>query len=196
MKYTFDKNRPLSWSSISSFLWNKEEWFDKYILKKPQMVSVEMEFGKVFAESIENDTCAVPELMKFLTGKHEHPFNVMFGNIPLVGYADDFDDKTFRRLEEVKTGKKKWDQKRVDEHLQIDTYLLMNYITNKVRPEEVRCRLHWIQTEENGDFSISFVQPIKVHTFETKRTMQQILNFGMKVNKTYKEMQDFVTNHE
>jgi hypothetical protein len=196
MKYTFDKNRPLSWSSISSFWWNKEEWFEKYILHYEQAVTKEMEFGKRFAQSIEDGNCPVPELMQYLTGKKEHPFNVKFGTIPLVGYADDFDDKTFRRLEEVKTGKKKWDQKRVDEHLQIDTYLLMNYITNKVRPEEVRCRLHWIQTEENGDFSISFVQPIKVHTFETKRTMQQILNFGMKVNKTYKEMQDFVTNHE
>jgi len=194
-KYFFDKKRPQSWSSFSAFWWNQEEWFNRYVLHYDQTVTRELEFGKAFAKSIEDGTCKVPELMRHLTGKKEHPFNVMFGKIPLVGYADDFDPVTFRRLEEVKTGKKPWDQKRVDEHGQIDMYLLMNLITNKVKPEEVACRLHWLPTQENGDFSISFIEPVKVHTFETARTTRQVLNFGMKINKTYRDMEEFVKSH-
>lgn len=155
-----------------------------------------MEFGKALAKSIEEGTCEIHDLMRHLTGRKEYPFDVSFGKIPLIGYADDFDPITFRRLEEVKTGKKPWDQKRVDQHGQIDMYLLMNYLVNKIRPEDVACRLHWLPTQENGDFSISFVLPVEVHTFETRRTMQDILNFGMKINKTYQEMQDFVKNYE
>lgn len=194
-KYIFDKTRPLSWSSLSSFWWDKEEWFNKYVLHFEQTITNEMEFGKLFAKSIEEGTCQVPELMQHLTGKKEHPFNAMFGKIPLVGYADDFDPITFKRLEEVKTGKKPWTQTRANDHGQFDMYLLMNYITNKIKPEEVACRLHWLPTQQNGDFSISFIQPVRVHTFTTKRTMKQILGFGMKINKTYREMEEFVKNH-
>jgi hypothetical protein len=112
-----------------------------------------------------------------------------------VGYADDFDPISCRRLEEVKTGKREWNQKRVEDHQQIDMYLLMNYITNKIKPEDVGCRLHWLPTEQHGDFSISFIEPVRVHTFPTKRTMRQVLAFGMKINKIYKEMEQFVANH-
>lgn len=191
-KYSFDLKRPQSWSSLSSFWWDKEEWFMRYILGVKSPETAELKFGAAFAKSIEDGSCDIPELMQHLTGRKEHPFKVMFGKIPLMGYADDFDPVTFKRLEEVKTGKKPWDQKRVDEHGQIDMYLLMNYISNKIKPEEVRCRLHWLPTEQNGDFSISLIRPIKVHTFETRRTMQQILNFGMKINRTYREMQEYV----
>lgn len=215
-KYEFDLKRPLSWSSKSSWDWDREEWFFKYIvhgkcIREPESFCVvvgaysdacpqvkttkEMEFGKALAKSIEDGTCPYPDLMRHLTGKKEHPFKVMFGKIPLVGYADDFDQETFKRLEEVKTGKKAWDQKRVDGHGQIDMYLLMNLIANKIKPEEVACRLHWLPTQENGDFSISFIEPVQVITFPTKRTMKDILNFGMRLNKTYTEMQEYVKAH-
>jgi hypothetical protein len=213
----FDLKKEQSWSSFSSFWWDKEEWYEERIVhgrckREPVLVclifpdqpdkcpkakkSREMEFGAAFAKSIEDGTCPYPDLMRHLTGRKEHPFRVMFGKIPLVGYADDFDQETFLRLEEVKTGKKAWDQKRADEHGQFDMYLLMNLITNKIKPQDVKCRLHWLPTQENGDFSISFIEPVRVRTFETKRTMQQVLNFGMKINKTYREMIDFVKNYE
>lgn len=215
-----NKKRPLSWSQISSFEWDKEEWYFKYRIHGDcrrfneetgeqafcvvagcadmncpvVKTTVEMEFGKKFAKSIEDGNCIVPELMEKLKGKKEFPFkNIMFGDIELVGYADDFCPTTFKKLDEVKTGKKKWDQKRVDSHGQIDMYLLMNWIANKVRPEDVICHLHWIPTQDNNDFSITFIVPIKVHTFETKRNMQDILKFGARVNRIYQEMQDFAS---
>lgn len=196
MDKKFDKNRPLSWSAISSFEYNPEQWYKKYVLGERDEETKEMIFGKVLANKLECGTCDIPELVKKLPFKKEHPFKVMFSGIPLIGYADDFDDKTFKELNEVKTGKKPWDQKRVDEHGQLTMYCLMNYITNKIKPEDVVCRLHWLPTKENGDFSISFVEPIVVHSFETKRTMLDIANFGIKIKRIVKEMEEYAEKHE
>lgn len=189
------KARPFSWSQLSSFEYDPEQWYKNYFLGIRDASSKEMEFGKVFALSIEEGTCEIKELMERLPRKKEHPFKVVYAGIMLTGFADAFEDVTFDDLGEVKTGKKAWDQKRVDNHGQIDMYLLMNYITNKKRPEDVRCRLHWIPTQDNGDFTISFVKPVKVHTFETKRTMADILAFGNRIKNTIKQMEIYAHSH-
>ncbi len=189
------KSRPFSWSQLSSFEYNPEQWYRNYFLGERDASSKEMEFGKVFALSIEEGTCEIQELMERLPSKKEHPFNVVFSGIQLVGYADAFEDMTFDDLGEVKTGKKAWDQKRADQHGQLTMYALMNYITNKKRPEDVRFRLHWIPTQDNGDFTISFVKPVKVHTFETKRTMSDILTFGNRIKNTIKLMEEYAHIH-
>jgi len=194
-KRTFDKTRPLSWSAISSFEYDPEQWYRKYVLGKADAETAEMIFGKKIAQSIEDGTCIVPGLLKALQKKKEHQFKVMFGKIPLVGYADAFCDEHFKNLDEVKTGKRAWDQKRADEHGQIDMYLLMNYITNRVKPDDVECAIYWIPTRETGDFGIDFVHPITFHKFKTKRTMQQILNFGARINRIYKEMEMYAESH-
>lgn len=185
------KERDFSWSQLSSFEWSADQWYRNYFLGEREPETAEMKFGKKFAQSIEDGTCEVKELLTTLQDKKEHPFRVKFGNMTLIGYADAFCDKSFKKLDEVKTGKKAWTQKRADEHGQFDMYLLMNYITNKIRPEEVDCTLYWIPTQDNGDFSISFVQPIKVHPFKTKRTMADILTFGSRINNAVKEMEAY-----
>jgi hypothetical protein len=213
MKPTFDKERPLSWSAISSFEYDPEQWWNKYCLHGKcirancfidpgnpnacplNQTTKEMLFGKKIADSIEDGTCTIPGLLERLQEKKEHPFKCHFGKIPLIGFADAFCDKTFKILDEVKTGKKKWDQKRVDYHGQLDMYLLQNWIMNKIKPEEVTVTLHWIPTQDNGDFSISFVEPVRVQSFKTKRTMRDILNFGMRINKIYKKMKKYTKNH-
>lgn len=196
MKYVFDKKRAMSWSSFSSFHYDNEQWYKKYILNEKEPESKEMAFGKVLAKSLEDGTCTISKLTKELKNKKEHSFSVMFNNIPLVGFADDFDINTFRELNEVKTGKKEWNQKRADEHRQFDFYLLMNFITNKIKPENVFCRLFWLPTQDNGDFSISFVEPLDVHVFETKRTMGDILKLGADIKATWQAMQNYVINKQ
>lgn len=189
------KTRDFSWSQLSSWEYDPEQWYKRYILDERDEPSKEMLFGRVLADALEHGTCEIPELVKRLPFKKEHPFKVKFGALTMVGYADDFDDKTFTTLNEVKTGKRPWDQKRADAHGQFDMYLLMNYITNKVRPEDVACALHWLPTQENGDFSISFVEPVEPLTFHTKRTMGDILTFGSRINKAYKDMEEYAKTH-
>lgn len=189
------KARDFSWSQLSSFEYDPEQWYTRYVLGQKDEPTNEMLFGRDLATALETNTCNIPDLVKKLPFKKEHPFKVKFGDMTLVGFADDFDHESFLHLNEVKTGKAPWTQKRADEHGQFDMYLLMNYITNKIRPEEVACSLHWVPTKQNGDFSISFVEPIVVHTFSTKRTMQDILVFGTRINRVYKEMGEYIKNH-
>lgn len=190
----FLKKRPLSWSAISSFEYDPAQWHKRYVLNEKDEPSKEMVFGSLIGKKIEKDSSYIPEIIRH--SKMEHPFKVVFDGIPLVGYADSFCDRTFRKLLEIKTGKKAWDQKRVDGHGQLDMYLLMNFITNKIRPEDVEISLCWLPTKENGDFSISFIEPVKPKIFKTKRTMKQILEFGAKINRIVKEMEEYAKRHE
>ena len=193
-KLSIWQNRAFSWSQITSFDYSPEQWFKRYFMADEEFIETEeMRFGKIIGERLASDPKFLPEVPRL--SKFEHPFNVMFGKIPLVGYADSFCDKTNKKLYEYKTGVKKWDQKRADEHGQIDMYLLMNYITNKIRPEEMQVKLVWLPTKrkEDGDFkvTIDFVDGMKPQIFSTKRTMQDILNFGARLNRVHKEMEDY-----
>lgn len=195
-KLTFDKTRPLSWSAISSFEYDPEQWYKKYVLKEEDPASKEMLFGSLIGKQLEKNSSFLPSIIRH--SKMEHCFKVTFGKIPLVGYADSFCTITNRKLAEYKTGKKAWDQKRVDEHGQLTMYCLMNYITEKISPEEIDITLIWMPTQENGDFTISFVEPIEenIKIFKTKRTMQDILKFGARIKSTVKAMEEYAQNHE
>ena len=173
------KERQFSWSQLSSWEYDHEQWFNRYVLKEEQYTSAEMEFGKTIGDKVAKDPKYLPFIKRLDTS--EHPFKVMFGKIPLVGYGDFFCSKTRRKLQELKTGVKEWNQKRADEHGQIDMYLLMHFITEKIKPEKMECELIWLPTKrvEGGDFhvKITLVEPVKKHykVFKTKRTMADIL---------------------
>ncbi len=192
-----DKKRSLSWSSISSFEYDKNQWFDSYILGKRQS-SPEMTFGKMVGDKLATDPTYLPQVPRLNT--FEYKFEVMFNKIPLIGYADSFCTITNKKMKEYKTGVKPWTKKRADEHGQIDMYLLMHYITKKIKPEDVDCELIWLPTkkEETGDFkvTISFVEPLIIQTFKTKRTMNDILIFGQRIKDRYKEMQEYVKSRQ
>lgn len=196
------KTRPLSWSAISSWEYNPAEWYSKYILNKKEKPNPEMIFGKKFADSCEARKPLAPVT---LLNKMEQPFNFVFNGVPMVGYADTFDDLNKNHTGEYKTGVKPWDQKRVDDHGQITMYAMGNFVTNKIKPETCRFFLEWIPTKkvprENGDYSgfdydIVFAdKPPKVHNFTTVRTMSDIVAFGVRINKTVEAMQAYVDNY-
>lgn len=193
MKLNFD-TRPLSWSAISSFEYDPEQWYKKYILNEILPKSKEMEFGSCIGKKIETDPAFMPFVPRHC--KMEHPFTVVFSGIKMVGYADSFCTKTHKKLIEMKTGKKAWDQKRANEHGQITLYALFNFITNKIKPEDTEFDLVWLPTQENGSFEINFVEPIEktMMIFRTKRSMTDILRFGQRITNTVKEMQLYVDN--
>jgi len=193
------KNRPISWSQLSLWEWSKEEWYDKYILNKQTIVTPELEFGSRIGKKLETDPTYLPIIPRH--NKMEHEFKVNIGGIELIGYADSFCTITNKKLLEFKTGVKAWDKKRVDSHGQLDMYLLMNYITNKIKPEDVEVMLVWMPTQrkESGTFEveISFIEPIEenIKFFKTKRTMVDILKFAAYVKKTYKAMQAYAKKY-
>lgn len=190
--HTFLKTRPLSWSAMSSFEYSPEQWYCRYILNEEQPESPEMLFGKLFAQSCEERR---PLATVTMLSKMEQPFKVIFSKILLVGFADTFDDVTFKTIGEYKTSKNPWTQAKVDAHGQLTMYALMNFITNRVRPEQVHFFLESVLTEQLGDYSIRLKKPIIVSHFDTKRTMHDILAFGTRINTVVKDMEAYVRNH-
>lgn len=205
VKPTIDKTRALSWSSISSFEWNKEQWYERYILKKEQTSTKELEFGKFVGDKLSSDKRFKKEVIRYKIFEKE--LRCEWDGIPLVGYVDTCDLEKFC-MREYKTGKKPWTQKRADEHGQIDMYLLMIYIMYKIKPEQMKVHLDWMPTKDSGDdhdsleaflkskSKIEFVEPFEVKSFETKRTMSDVLKFGAKIKRIYKEMEEYALSHE
>lgn len=223
-KPTFDRLRPLSWSALSSFEWDAEQWYQKYVIHGKCMrgneaqgilpfctvsglandhtcpaieTSIEMTFGKLVGERLASDPTYLPHVPRLST--FEYKLECKFGKIPLVGFLDSYEPHT--ELLEFKTGKAVWTQARADgtdakKWGQLQMYLLMIFLIEKIRPEDIKCRVFWLPTEDRNDFSIGFVNENDAKVFETKRTMQDILEFGARINRTYKQMQEYCANHE
>jgi len=154
-----------------------------------------MEFGKTIGKKIETDSTFLPFVPRYDT--MEHKFSVVFNDIPLIGFADTFCTKTNKKLGEYKTGKA-WDQKKVDEHGQLTMYALMHFITTKIPPEKLKIQLVWLPTQDNNDFTVSFVEPIEeAHKiFQTKRTVQDIIEFGTRINSIVEQMEKYVLSKD
>lgn len=183
----FNTSRALSWSSINCFEQSPQEWYDRYYGGKPFKVTPEVTFGKRFADSIENDTC---EIALDLQPVKEHSFKTKYKHINLIGYADAFNTETKQALDEVKTGKVPWTQKRVDNHGQITMYATMNYLISGIKPEDTVFKLHWVQTTDLDMDQIGFLKPINVKVFITKRTMTDVLQFLGRIERVYNEMKE------
>jgi hypothetical protein len=188
---------------MSSFEYDPEQWYQNYIMRAKMVMTPELIFGNKFALAAEKRKPLKPVT---LLSQMEKPFKVMFGKIPLTGFADTYCRVSKRKIGEYKTGVKKWDQKRVDDHGQITMYCLMNYIMHKMKPEDLKLFLEWVPTikiqQENGDYSRfdyyidfdpSYDKPVH---FDTKRTMKQMLDFGSRINRTVLKMQEYVRNHQ
>lgn len=189
--YEFLKTRPLSWSAISSFEWNPEQWFDTYILGNRQ-TSKEMTFGSFIDKQLEENPAFMPHIIRYPI--RQHKMCAKLGKIPLIGIADTvllpsgpLARKTAVR--DYKTGKKAWDQKRADETGQLTFYGLLLWLCEGIKAEEIDFYIDWMPTQEGGDFAISLIDDTVVRTFHTKRTMVQVLMFGKRIQDTVKAME-------
>ena len=192
-KKKMNLKRPLSWSAISSFLYDKEQWYSKYILGIKETPSAEMLLGKEIGERLATDTSYLPQVPRL--PHFEYKLETTYEGIPLIGYIDSF-CPVERKLLEFKSGKKAWDQERVDNHDQISMYLFLYNLMTGTPPEEIKCGLIWLPTMETGDFKISLIEPVKARLFLTRRRRVDIEHFGVKLIKTWKAMQKYCEEHE
>lgn len=203
LKTIYHKDRPLSWSAISSFEWNKGQWYRKYVLKELPEDTPELLFGKMIDERIQAEPDFLPELVRYPVLQHE--MRTEFNGIPLLGFADAYQpastkvksggqspsvNKTCAAIRDYKTGRKPWDQKRADETGQLTMYLFMLWLRDKTKPEEVEGYIDWLPTHiEDG--KIAFIEPVTIHTFKTKRTMREVLAFGQRIKDTWVQMEQY-----
>lgn len=192
MKYDMKVNlrtKGLNWSSLSSFAYDKERWYQSFILGKRES-SKEMTFGSMIDKKIQDDPKFFPTLPRYEFMQEK--LKVMFNGILLYGTPDGFNLKESKHLADYKTGKQAWTQKRADDHGQLTMYLLLLFISKNIRPEEFDCFIHWFPTIETGAFEIKLKDDNEFKTFKTKRTMQDLLNFGSYIKKTLVEMEAYI----
>ncbi len=188
-------SRPFSWSNFSSFRdYDKEEWYNNYILGKKSPPNARMTFGSLVGKRIETDKTYIPQLLR--GGIMEYEVRVKMGDIELVGYMDQYFVNE-KEIHEYKTGgANSWNQKKVDNHQQLDFYSLLLYLRDKTKPEEISFNLFHLHTEEKGDFSIGFVKPFTLNHYKTKRTTKQVLMFASEIVRIRKDMEKYILNHE
>lgn len=180
--------KPLSWSSINSFNYDKNEWYEKYINGKRGKDTGPLIFGKNVGERLATEPQFLPGVPRLK--EYEHELSVTIGKIPCVGFLDNF-DLDAKCFSEFKTGKK-WTQDKANKHGQIDMYAAMIYLKYNIRPEDLRISLIWLPTEEQQDFRTDFVKDMKPVIFPIKKTMRDILSFMAEIQVTHKEMQEFI----
>lgn len=200
----YHKDRPLSWSAISSFEWKPSEWHARYVLKKEIEPSPELLFGSYVDKKIQKDPKFLPNLVRYPVEQHEMRTEIKVPKtvdeetgkvispaftIPLVGYADAYRPE-LPALRDYKTGRKPWDKKRADETGQLTMYALMLYLEHKIRPEDVEFYIDWMPTHVH-EGKIAFIKERDIRTFKTKRTMKQVLEFGQRIKDTWLAMEEY-----
>lgn len=187
------KYRPASHSYFSSWEYDKNEWWDNYILGKRKPANPAMLFGNVVGDTLGTPDSLVPDLI--LPGVKEYELSASLGDIFLVGYCDHYDPET-KTLHENKTSDNptRWDQKKVDAHPQLDMYALMLYLRDKVKPEDITMYLNFIPVERGADMIYRVPQPPVYHQFPTKRNTAQILKYAKYVTDTVKDMEAYYHN--
>ncbi len=191
--YEFLKTRALSFSALSSFAdptWGSpKKWYDTYILGIRQ-TSKELTKGAEIDKRFQDDPTFLPEIPRHqLQYKMSAILELGKHKIPLIGIPDNYDTHIIRDL---KSGKRKWDSKRADQTDQLTFYALLNYLIHKVKPEDTAFYIDHVYTYERADLSIALVEPHKVETWKTKRTMADIIKLCTHIDKTLKKMNAYV----
>lgn len=182
--------RPLSWSSISQFRYDPSIWYDKYINGAKQRPTGPIVFGKNVGERLASEPTFLPEVPRLK--EYEHELKVDLGGIQCIGYLDNFDLEN-RAFAEFKTGKN-WTQKKAESHGQIDMYCAMIYLKHGIKPEELDIKLIWLPTEQRL-LKTDFVKDMQPVVFPIKKTMRDILTFMVEVQKTHKEMLEYIETY-
>lgn len=180
--------RPLSWSSINSFRYDPNEWYEKYINGKRGRDTGPLVFGKNVGERLASEQDFLPDVPRLK--EYEHELHVKIGKIDCIGFLDNFDLDN-RAFSEFKTGKI-WTQDKANKHGQIDMYVAMIYLKYGIKPEDLKISLIWLPTEEQQDFRTDFVKDMKPVIFPIKKTMRDILSFMADVQVIHNEMQDYI----
>lgn len=181
------KERPYSWSQHSSFEYSPEQWYDRYILGLPMEESPQLKFGKKFADAVEWGKPMAPLTVYTYT---EHAVKAILDGIEVLGFLDSYDKEN--KLAEYKTGAKAWDQKRVDKHGQLTFYAMLLWLRDKKKPEDLEMILEWVPCCFRPDYTYGFTDPAVVHTFDTKRTMRDVMMMVGEIKMRRKAMEEYV----
>lgn len=186
----------ISWSSFNAFKnYDKDEWYESYVLGKKSEPNKAMLFGQFIGEKLAINEKFLPHVPR--PAIYEQELRGKLGNIELVGHLDGLTLLPKCELIEYKTttNPNKWNQETVDNWGQITFYCLLLYMNFKIVPEDIYIRLvSIIGQEEDDSFDINVTN--EAFVFETKRTLKDLLKFGAELRATHKEMIKFVNEKQ
>lgn len=186
-----------SWSQLNLWEKSKNEYIKRYFEGKKGFTTKEMFYGSKIGKALEtqnffdlsqNEQSAVVQIdradayeKKIILSKE-----VTGLGVDLLMYIDAVFDSG--GIDEYKTGKKAWDQKRVDEHGQLDFYAYGYYLETKTIPE---VNLHWIETENVKD---KIQATGRVEKFTRVITMDDIKAIEKRIAYVVEEISTAYTN--
>jgi len=177
----------ISWSQLVE--WEKgPEAYERYISGGFQ--NIEMDFGdkihKGLKEGSQDDDVRFVRLWTPEPGEREVELEIEIE--PGVKVKAGIDGLTLKedsaQVDEYKTGKTPWTQKKVDNHGQITIYDLLIYIKHGIIPTNT---LWWIPTEDDEFGNIRKANGIP-KAFETTRSLYDIMAMKRRLVKAYKEI--------
>ena len=206
--------RPLSHSQLESWKYNKDEWYDRYILGKSYPPNVVMKFGSKIGDAIGTPDCPIPDLNP--PGVKEFKLSAKLGDIYIVGYADHFCPQTLVLNENKSTDNpNKWHPESVRLHRQFDIYALMLFFQYDIPPEDVSMYLNDVRTEKywvpkpghedlpeyllnehTADEAVRLKRPIEWYQHPTTRTGSDLKRYVKYVEKTVEAMWEYVSNRK
>jgi hypothetical protein len=191
----------LSYSQIST--WRDGQGINDYIniyIKGIRLSNKYLTFGSLIGKGLEcrneKATCRSIEVARELIPVPDVPEKKIitdFHGIPMLGYLDGF-IKSPIIIEEYKTSKNPWTQARVDNALQITIYVILVSTELKIKPEDIKIRLHWLESIEGLDGQLMLTGRCKV--FETKRTTLDILKVYPLIKRTWVGINELYKQYE
>lgn len=187
------KERSYSWSQHSSFLYDPEQWYKKYILEQEQSTNAQMLYGNEIGNKLSNNPSFLPEVLRYSV--FEQKLEAKIENIKLIGFLDSFDPVTCNFYEyKTSSNKTKWTNKSVKIHGQLDFYFFLIWMNYKVPPEKIKCKLFYIPVEQGGDFNMKLSNDI-IQSFNVNKKMIDILKFVKEIKKVHRQMELYAISH-
>lgn len=183
----------ISWTQYSLFNRSESEYIRLYLDDEDGYSSKEIDFGKKFADALENDDLiGDPNTDMVLSALPRHPemeyeINTEIAGVPVHCRLDSFNPESGTKpLIEYKTSKNEWTQRKADTHEQIDFYAAAVFSKYEVIPEPIQ--LVYVPTCESDNNQI-IVDPNKeICLIETKRTMGDVIEMGAKIKQTWDDI--------
>jgi hypothetical protein len=181
----------LSWSQYYIWKSNPEQYKQIYIYGKEGFHNQAMRLGKTLAQRMETnintDDTNLEQVAMFLphSPKREYEINTTFKKLPLYGKLDGFNPRSKKKIiREIKTGTN-WTQRKADTLEQLTFYSIL--VLSKYGKLPHKLYLDWVPTKRNEQGLLEIIGYVK--TFETNRTMSDILLFFAKLKKAWSEIQ-------
>lgn len=178
----------LSFSQYSTYNASEKSYIKMYI-QGIKLSNKYLDFGKHIGTALDDRDFKGDhnqELARELVGPRpdicEEELRETFNGIPLLGYADGTWKEQIK-IDEYKTGKTAWTQKKVDKHEQLTFYAIMKHLQTGLPIEAIDIELIWLPTIEDTDGSMLLTGEVK--RFKTVRTNMDMIRIYPKIKKAW-----------